>query len=1002
MRKTFNRFLFSYNFTEEMEVTKLDVCEISHISPNDDDEDTEEKKLIPSEVEGELCAVQKLQEIVEAVEKTNSNPTKSSPSVTESSRISSFFTDSVEKTVSSLGNLLYELETTALNEKIEEKHHPLKLAQNNQPPEHSKEDEMQDETISVGKLVMKIETVFKYDVRDAAEGDHYFTVEIDNEVKFKSRIVRNSATPIFNCSVSLQIPHFRAIVDVNLYDAQSASKIGSARLTAYQIMQRKADAKYWKSLGYVDNTISIYDTSGRQEIGYYTGSFSFEEDVYHHYYSSAVRYSASSPEEDLSVERLGIHISRFTEIINFFSQCYQEYLSIMDWSDPILTSSLFLLFLYCTLQVNPDYGMSGIFFCIVLLMTRTFIRRTNGEYLRVYLAKGMKEVVPDYRPLAVLKIGVLAFRLRHPKSLLSPSPISSNSSVPSSSTFGFLVPSSSSTDDQHSRPPVLKVSFSPLRETDSGNEREYLVGYLGVSDTAMTTTGASGVTQFVNSFLGSETNKQYWHITNVIDIWKSAVDRSVLDKIGGIKGCIPAGSADCCLVFRIPQPIISKLLPDEKDPISSGNSRKSFQKGDSTTSDKIMQNEIPEPVSDGMVTPFLSWSQNRSTLTIFLQYEVGNTLSPDKEEEQIHISIKDLIHYGTPNCPDLKKATSFELVKWFKAQKKNDKGPSGTSKKKRGSGSSHNNDLLDHTELSTDSYDQDHSVYHYFSNNSQDTKNEGVRSSAPSNSNPTDSTEVLLRISFTLPDERETLSPNENEKKISQTLQTILSGRIDKESNTFTVLWNMRDHVRYVQNLMNWLLDLIESFKNIFNWTLPEKTFPIYVAFVAIWVLTVFIPGRIIILGIGLYEFLYIFLPIPDGNEISIRFANLLNSIPNDDDLVQIYSKEREKYREQKKQLQKKQLYHILLNASLPCRWFGKVSMKWSSGSSMTVTGESEWIDAIILLQGKRILWWKDEHNQQISENNEVEVPDKVRFNIFFLFLLLFLCIYSHLKVRCC
>lgn len=132
-----------------MEVTKLDVCEISHISSNDDDEDTEEKKLIPSEVEGELCAVQKLQEIVEAVEKTNSNPTKSSPSVTESSRISSFFTDSVEKTVSTLGNLLYELETTALNEKIEEKQHPLKLAQNNQPPEHSKEDEMQDETISV-------------------------------------------------------------------------------------------------------------------------------------------------------------------------------------------------------------------------------------------------------------------------------------------------------------------------------------------------------------------------------------------------------------------------------------------------------------------------------------------------------------------------------------------------------------------------------------------------------------------------------------------------------------------------------------------------------------------------------------------------------------------------------------------------------------------------------------------------------------------------------------
>jgi hypothetical protein len=33
----------------------------------------------------------------------------------------------------------------------------------------------------------------------------------------------------------------------------------------------------------------------------------------------------------------------------------------------------------------------------------------------------------------------------------------------------------------------------------------------------------------------------------------------------------------------------------------------------------------------------------------------------------------------------------------------------------------------------------------------------------------------------------------------------------------------MRDNVKYVQNLMSWLLDLIESAKNIFTWAVPMK-----------------------------------------------------------------------------------------------------------------------------------------------------------------------------------
>jgi hypothetical protein len=36
-------------------------------------------------------------------------------------------------------------------------------------------------------------------------------------------------------------------------------------------------------------------------------------------------------------------------------------------------------------------------------------------------------------------------------------------------------------------------------------------------------------------------------------------------------------------------------------------------------------------------------------------------------------------------------------------------------------------------------------------------------------------------------------------------------------------IWNARDHIKFVQNLLGGVLDQVESFKNIFNWTLPSK-----------------------------------------------------------------------------------------------------------------------------------------------------------------------------------
>jgi len=79
-------------------------------------------------------------------------------------------------------------------------------------------------------------------------------------------------------------------------------------------------------------------------------------------------------------------------------------------------------------------------------------------------------------------------------------------------------------------------------------------------------------------------------------------------------------------------------------------------------------------------------------------------------------------------------------------------------------------------------------------------------------------------------------------------LQTIVSDA-EKPGTTMSTIWNLRDHIKYVQNLMAGILDSIESIKNMLNWTAPTITKPIYLAVVVIWIATVLIPGRLLILA---------------------------------------------------------------------------------------------------------------------------------------------------------
>lgn len=85
--------------------------------------------------------------------------------------------------------------------------------------------------------------------------------------------------------------------------------------------------------------------------------------------------------------------------------------------------------------------------------------------------------------------------------------------------------------------------------------------------------------------------------------------------------------------------------------------------------------------------------------------------------------------------------------------------------------------------------------------------------------------QVLLRLQLDLRDVKHIHAGKEADcTESSKTLQHILSLKTGKaETGTISVIWNMRDSIKYVQNMLAWLLDLLESTKNIFNWTIPSK-----------------------------------------------------------------------------------------------------------------------------------------------------------------------------------
>ena len=125
------------------------------------------------------------------------------------------------------------------------------------------------------------------------------------------------------------------------------------------------------------------------------------------------------------------------------------------------------------------------------------------------------------------------------------------------------------------------------------------------------------------------------------------------------------------------------------------------------------------------------------------------------------------------------------------------------------------------------------------------------------------------------------------------------------------------------------------------------------------------LPGRYLILIIGLYEFFYKFIPEPEGNTLSIKYSNLLQAVPNDDDLEQLYARDRKVLVQAKNAKRTEILKRRKVSPLMNVYWAGKVKIKHAFGFNTKNTSSNgdinKWTESFLVIQGKRIVWWHRE-----------------------------------------
>lgn len=374
-----------------------------------------------------------------------------------------------------------------------------------------------------------------------------------------------------------------------------------------------------------------------EEMGYLNAQVGFEEDLEHLFLGDTLRDAPTSPPEQLSVQRLGEHIARFTAIIELVNLWYAEYVYLMEWQEPLTTLVVFLVFLFFTLRVKAEYALSGVMFTVVVLMTRTLMRRRAGTYVKHYVERGAKGAPKlDYKPIAQLRLAVLGFRSGDPKTPLA------------------------------TTKPSMRVSFQYVPETaaqaDLGPE-EHVVGYFGPDDSgvgfAMPET-AQGVTQLVSNMVGgAEVLQKDAVVQSLYAPWPIVGAVKEVDNEPSRGLFVPTEHPELSLLYPVLQPIAAKV--QAATAAVTAKVPKSDRTASGAANPSTAATSSSSTTAPSVSSVYLPWDRNDSIIKITFTVDHHGAFGGGPEEVAL-LTLKDIAQSGMVTIVDGRRM--FEIRKW--------------------------------------------------------------------------------------------------------------------------------------------------------------------------------------------------------------------------------------------------------------------------------------------------------------------------------------------------
>eukprot|EP00752_Nemacystus_decipiens_P018720 g16783.t1 len=853
-------------------------------------------------------------------------------------------------------------------------------------------------------------------------GDHYCRVRVGRRggpselaEEVRTEAVFQTPDPVFERTWVFIAPSYDAVVTIDLVDASTDRPVGRFETTVIALLQADYDAhavgRTPPSQGHRD--IRLVPPTAEEDEDNVTGLLKarveFDENTEAFFGPNGilgpqggnmVRSVPRRQKADLGVETLKLLMARIKAVFLWLKVAKDCYARVMSWENPALSSFSLLVFVYLTLVANAEYLLALLPFSLLLFMTWGFLSRRSGGYVQGWVSAesaGAASSANDagFRPVGTLKVAVVRGR----------GLVSSDLNLPGNAyvRVSYIVPDSNATAEADRR-------GTGNHPQDPSTLKEYLVGQtvpqptgdnpewgsVGGNGGGGSGGGGGGGAERASSVSMMDQSRGPGFLSggsdallqNMMDVWSRHAS-------SGKAKPYAADSADR------PEDRLSKQPPTPSAP---------SQEEDMCFVYPVLQPRIRRRVGSGG----LPWSGEESRTFLRFSVYFANPFNSLMDAFQGHV----VVPLSALASNEMEGGAQPEVRGWFDVSPAEESFPSMAPPSPSHSAPDRGSEAAGDRSAKVD-----HCRGQRVGVRTGSTPSNGLGEHADGEANHGDNEGVtggggggggggvgsmgaiFLRLQLTLPGSDVVIT--DEEREASRALQALLgenshrgegdkgagagaassgpagagaggggdnggAGReVDGGGGAVARLLGMpmgfRNTIREVQDTIGTVLDTVEAVKNLLNWTHPPKTLMVYALVALVWIVLLVVPGRYIVLTLGLLEFSKAWLGAkePGADELvpdhaaaahpppplATKLKNLLMSLPVDSELAMCYAWEAREYSKKAKaslKLREQRARLKLLGAGR--QWEGALRVRDRVGDP--------WESRYVVLLGHRLAWW--------------------------------------------